>query len=182
MIILPSFSSVKITPEAQGLLERLEWAHYKSSFRENCSTVALSNSFLGSKSYRQAIASAILSLGDRHGPIENIMDFLKNGDVLNFIENKKTIPGWGNSFIKGKEDEFWLDVNTHLCNFYPEEFKVMNNITQALHNSGKMIFPNPGCYTALTAIILGIPSKVAEYLFLSCRLPAWTEIISQLDD
>lgn len=162
--------------EDYDLINLLEEAHYKSSYRGNMSTNAAVVSMAGSSSYIQAIASAILTLGGTHGPIKDAIKVL-NGDDSVLVNDK--IPGWGNSFEKGHPDPLWNNVHEFIFENYPEMGARIAQVTKRLHDSGKVIFPNPACYTAATAILLKINPKVCEYLFLAARLPAWTSILTK---
>jgi hypothetical protein len=61
-----------------------------------------------------------------------------------------------------------------------EHFEIISfrlpQITQALHERGVMILPNPSAYTALAAIIIRMPKRLSPYLLIMGRLSAWAEI------
>lgn len=146
------------------------------------------NGFIGSGSYAAAIASAVLTTGGMHAPIaqtigviRTAMQHISNHEdeklVLGYTEHGARIPGWGNSFIKGAEDDLWLEFQDVLKDAFPEIYKVIRRLTSALHYAGKDIYPNPSAFTAATAIALGIPTVIAPFIFFQGRLAAWTQIV-----
>ncbi len=158
------------TEQESKLLALLFKAHEESSFRNNVSSVVLQQVAGGSGSYTNGIAAAILSLGGVHAPLEDIHEVLTD-EVL---PTAGIVPGWGNSFIKGVPDSAWAEVGAQISVMAPNLALRITSITDALYARGKLVFPNPGCYTAAVAIILGIPKQIAAYLFISARLSPWT--------
>ena len=162
------------------LLRRVEIAHIQSAYRNNVSSNVCSTIAIASESYTNSIIGAIASLGAKHGPIEDAYDFLigENPPEMATIIAKMggKIPGWGNSFIKGEHDPFWLPVREALAQFYPSAANLIDMVTESLHDAGKQLYPNPACYTAMTAILVELPKTAASYLFIKSRLDAWTEI------
>ncbi len=157
------------TEQDEKLLALLFKAHEESTFRNNVSSVVLQNVVAGSGKYTNALASAILSLGGMHAPFEEIYDVLSSG-----APSVGIVPGWGNSFIKGVPDLAWAEVDAQIAAMDMGLHEHITSITDVLHARGKLVFPNPGCYTAAVAIILGIPKQIAAYLFISARLSPWT--------
>lgn len=88
-----------------------------------------------------------------------------------------SIPGWGNSFIKGEPDPDWLEVDEKLKLGWEKIYARVLDITERLHSHGKMIYPNPACYTAAAAIAFEIPIGMESRLFIEPRVSAWCDII-----
>lgn len=163
----------------QYLLDALFHAHHESSFRGNVSTINVINTAAGSNDVAKAIASGILTVGGRHAPIEQTYEFLNLDrpaeSVEHMIAAKKKIPGWGNSFTK-ESDPIWSMVDSALHEYYDRLWRDIRAVTERLAALKRPIYPNPSCYTAATAIALGVPRKAAVCLFISARLDAWSSI------
>lgn len=162
-----------LSPEEQRLLAVIGEAHYKSSFRENPSSVAITVAGTASGSFTQSLIAALATLGGVHAPIEATYDLLASEGPV--PENEK-LPGWGTSFIKGQIDPVWLPVDECLALLNPSLHQKIESITRALHVKGKIVYPNPSCYTAATALTLGIPRRLSAWLFVGGRLHAWYEL------
>ena len=172
--ITPFWRDTEFTPEEHWLIKSLGEAHKKSADRANISSVTVANAAVGSRDYGKSVAAAILTLGDLHGPIEQCYDLLANNAYLPVPEENGLVPGWGNSFIKGEPDPIWETVDERLKkSTYGNRIR---EITKTLHTMGKKIYPNPACYTAATALTIGMPKRIASYLFLASRLEHWTMI------
>lgn len=162
-----------------ALLDAILIAHRRSAMRGNASTVALKLSAGGSGSFEMAIASALLTLGGKHAPIRHIYNLLGYPNLLEIVgrlvEEKKSVPGWGNSFHKKIPDPDWEPVREALLPFTEMSDKLAE-VTQFLHAHGKCIYPNAGAYTAAASIILGIPPELSSYLLIYARLPVWADL------
>lgn len=173
-------------PEAR-LVAALYAAHSACVFRPNCSTTACQQAAGGSRSLPQSIIAALACLGEMHGPIEAAYDVLHRSTECNangmkarieflFFEGGGKIPGWGNSFVKGRIDDAFLPVDQTLEAHFPRMHSRLREITDALHARGKNVFPNPGAYAAAVALILGMPKHLAPMLFIQARLEAWCSV------
>lgn len=153
-------------------------AHSASALRQNASSTALQIAAMGSNSYQQSLAAALMTLGGAHAPIERTMIMLLQPDPTVFAADRLAkgllVPGYGNSFIKDRKDDLWLKVDDFLKVEFPMRHEVLEKIMLLLHAHGKVIYPNPSAYTATTAIILGMPPQIGAYLFVAGRLQAWT--------
>lgn len=165
----------------QRLVDRLFEAHAKCVDRENCSTMALIQAAGGSRSLTQSYIAALATLGEVHGPIEGAYDVLyqtPSGAVR--CLSLGHVPGWGNSFIKGRIDDAFLPVDNCIEANWPRHHSWIREITDTLHARGKKVFPNPAAYTATTALILGMPRHLAPMLFVQARLEAWAEVFNRV--
>lgn len=175
----PFWQSRALTTEQLDLLNAVLEAHDQSSFRTNISSVTVLNAYAGSSSYGCAIASALLTLGGPHAPLAETFDLLNDPAPMLTVETMlglgMKIPGWGSSFSKLKPDPAWALVDGLLKG--SELHKTIEAITNALLAAGKRVFPNPSCYTAAAAIVLGIPRAMCAYLLILGRLNAWSRIM-----
>jgi len=165
-------------PEAR-LMAALYGAHGQCVFRPNCSTTACSQAAGGSRSLSQSIIAALACLGEMHGPIEEAYAFLQSGVGLPIefrLGTTQKVPGWGNSFVKSRIDDAFLPVDQCLEAHFPRTHSRIREITDALHQRGKHIYPNPACYTASTALILGMPKHLAPLLFIQARIEPWASV------
>lgn len=170
-----------LAPEESKLLDAVYQAHAKSALRENVSTVALKHAAAGSGRLETALIAALASIGGSHAPIAEIYRFLKrlNEEVLkdaaHRVANGAAVPGWGNSFFKGRPDPDWYAVRDELDN-WPGISGRITAVTQFLHSQGKHVYPNAGCFTAAAAIVVGMPAKMTPYLLIRGRLEVWTSL------
>lgn len=154
-------------------------AHDASARRANISADVVVRTAIGSGNYFQSISAGILTLGGTHGPVEQTMMFLGGGNpaakVSGILARGGKVPGFGNGFYKDEPDALWNEVDEFLKHNFHLWHDRLVSVTKALHDAGKKIFPNPSAYTAVAAIILGIPQESAAYLLIAGRLAAWTE-------
>jgi citrate synthase len=162
------------------LVELLNKAHYKSSFRNNPSSIAVKISGQGSGNFIGSVIGALSTLGGPHGPTKDAAELLLSPDPIElckaYLNAGIKIPGWGSSFNKGKPDPNWNSVSKHIEKNFTEIHFIIEKITNYIHSMGKMLYPNPACYTAATAIIHNIPSDASVYFFINARLSAWLDI------
>jgi citrate synthase len=165
----------------QDLLVELNAAHYKAAFRQNLSGVAIVCAAQGNGSYFSSMIAGLSTFGEKHGPIVQTYDLLQCDARMNagtLLDEQRPIPGWGNSFVKGKPDPDWRAVDKLLYKLNPDLHNVMDDITNLLGKNGKMVFPNPSAYTAATALTLGMPRRLSPYLLAMSRLEAWAQIFN----
>jgi citrate synthase len=168
---------LEMTPEHYELLEQLFAAHHRSCFRDNPSSVAVMLSAHASGDLAKAISCAIATMGARHAPVEATVQFLSlenpELEVASILKRGRKVPGWGGTFQKDLPDPLWAKVNELI----PEPLQdKLAAVTAMLHQYGKLIWPNPSAYTACVAIVLGMPPKLAPYLFIHGRLTGWAQI------
>lgn len=182
--LTPFWRRTPLTKQEEVLWIETLNAHSASALRQNASSTALQIAAMASNSYQQSIAAALMTLGGAHAPIERTMIMLSQPDPAVFAANRLAqglmIPGYGNSFIKGAKDDLWLKVDGFMEEAFPERHEVLEKITILLHAHGKVIYPNPSAYTAMTAIILGMSPQIGAYLFVAGRLQAWTAQFSYM--
>lgn len=168
---VPWWRDDPLSDREHELLTAMRLAHVKSTYRENASSQMVLTAWLGSGDFTKAIAAGLLTLGDRHGPIEKAVASIVQATIADGI-----VPGWGSSFHKGADDPDWAPVRVLLEANWPKLAGRLALITAALEARGAHVRPNPAAYTAAVAIALGIPPKLAPWLFVSCRLDAWASI------
>jgi hypothetical protein len=167
----------ELTPGEAKLLEAVLTAHHASTQRDNISTIVLKSTFQGSWSFQQALAAAILTFGGAHGPVEQTMALLDNDHVEKAVQETLglglKVTGWGSSV----EDDIWQGVGDRVLEGWPVLGRRIRTVTRLLHESGKMVEPNPSCWTAAMNIALGVPRHLALWPVLQGRLSGWAEIL-----
>lgn len=162
-----------------SLLNATLAAHAESAARGNVSHQVLQATAVASGHYANAIAGALLTLGAVHGPLVQTWHLLAVANpqrkAADMVAAGLRVPGWGNSFHKGKPDPLWAGVAGMLERDFGAMHTTIENITASLHAAGKMLYPNPSCYTAAVAILLGMPAELCPYLFLRGRLDEWSK-------
>jgi len=162
------------------LLGLIQEAHHRSVYRQNPSTAAVLNSMQGSGDAAKAFASGILTLGGKHAPLEQTHRFLSLEDpareVHILLKAEMKVPGWGGTFQKDAPDPIWKPVHAFLDAHWPFLARKLDDVTAELHNFARAIHPNPSAYTAATAIVIGLPAKLAVWLFVRSRLDGWAHI------
>jgi citrate synthase len=180
-LIHPFWREEPFTDPERALLDALFIAHHRSAFRENPSSVTVLNAFAGSGDLSKAIAAAILTLGAKHAPLEQTVKFLALNDPASMIPKmlaaNQKIPGWGGTFQKDGHDPIWQELDALL----PTEFGAkLTSVTSELLRWSRILYPNPSAYTACVALALGLPAKLAPYLFIAARLSAWTQLAGNI--
>lgn len=157
------------------LINALSEAHYRSSFRQNPSAVALTCAAQGSGGLLPSIAAVLATFGWPHGPIEETYETLSLQCRI-LPTSDKMLPGWGNSFVKGEPDLIWAHCDLLIGGLNQDLHSYICYVTKTLNEAGKHVFPNPSCYTAAVAITVGMPKRLSPYLLVLGRLPAWGEM------
>lgn len=169
-----------LTEAEKQLLQAVFAAHDASTQRRNVSSDAVAFASIGSGDYTKAISAALACIGGLHAPVIQAMALLDSPMsyliARQIVADGKKVPGFGNSFYRGIPDELWIGVSEALRLNAPDLHDKIERITTELHSLGKKIYPNPGCFTAATAIVLGIPAPVAPWIFVAGRLTGWTKI------
>lgn len=160
------------------LLDTVLKAHHESALRGNPSHCALVLAATGSGDYFKALAAALMTLGGTHAPLAQTYDLLASDRsallAQDMLFNGRRVPGWGSGFVKNEIDPIWLDCDRLIRDGYPAIAETIVSITDVLHRSGKRVYPNPSCYTAATALALGVPREAIGEILVRGRLNAWT--------
>lgn len=158
-------------------------AHYKSVFRDNPSSVTMQIAASSSNDYVQSLCAALLTTGGPHAPLVETGRLLEHDHpdrlAILMIEAGDKVPGWGNGFVKDGIDPLWQPVHDLIEKHWPVELARLDAVTGVLRDAGKMIWPNPSAYTALTGIILKLPLAALPWLFVASRLNGWTKLFIQ---
>lgn len=174
---LAIFWKDSISEPERRLVEAMEVAHGLASFRDNPSSVAVNLAGAGSRSYTQAIAAALMTLGGPHAPLLDTWKLLAADDpaaeATEILKRGDKVPGWGSSFA---EDKTWEPVAMILRADFPQLAEKIDRVTGELRKAQKLIIPNPSAYTAAVAIALSMPAECLPYLFIASRLAAWSVI------
>lgn len=176
----PFWREQPLSDEEVRLLSLLFKAHDASAYRPNVSSEIVVSSCIGSGEYLKAIPAAMLTLGGLHGPIIQTVSLLESTHApeiaRSILLQGKKVPGWGSSFANAQKDPIWSEFENALRLNARDLFFRIERVTDELILTGKNVYPNPACYTAAAAIVLGIPAPVAPWLFLQGRLAAWTRL------
>ncbi len=179
----PWWRKEPLTEAEHDLLDSCLDAHAQSAKRQNISSVTVVNAFQGSRSYTNAIAAALSTLGEVHGPIPQAYRYLVSleepGRVYATMARAKRIPGWGSSFVRRKHDPVWLDVRERIMVQGSELSERIEQTTTVLHNAGKFVFPNAACWSAAVALTLRMPVEVSPWLFVAGRLESWSRMMME---
>lgn len=177
-MLVPFWRDTPFTPDEQQLVNELMAAHADAAKRQNISTEVMRAAYIGSGDINKAVAAAICTLGGMHAPIIQAYEHLKceNGRSV-YIGDGNKVAGWGSSFIKGRPDETWHFVSKSINKLNPGLAWLIDQDTKLLHDLGKHIYPNAACYTAATAITIGMPKEISPVLVHYGRVLAWAEIL-----
>jgi len=174
------FALEDATPEKLRLLQAVMDAHDMAARNnQNASSGAAVNAFFGSAQLTNGIASAILTLGDAHGPIGPARFVYEKFDeraLKSAIEAGMKIPGFGNSFFKDRIDPAWSRVREIIA----ADFHNANARIEQLHGwikkLGKDVHPNAALYTAVICSELGMIPNSESAIFILARTAAWTSL------
>ena len=179
-VFIPFWREKPLCIIQEGLLRAVLMAHRRSTERDNVSTVTVINAFCGSRSFTQAVAAALCTLGEQHGPVEATYTLFFEREPLaltveSLIKEGVKVPGFGNSFFKNQPDPLWEDVSKLLQTHFPEVFARLWTVQQVLWSHGKRVCANPAGFTACAAKALEMPRHVAPWLFIAGRLDGWAK-------
>lgn len=164
----------------QQLLAAVLKAHRQSAQRDNASSVILRQVFGLTLDFGKALTAALATLGGVHAPLLQTFGFLSGtkedveARAKELITRGMLVPGWGNSFYRGRRDPLWIEVDDLLHAEFPELGEKLDAVTALLQHKG--VFPNPSAYTVCCAMALGLPAPQAICLFIRGRLDGWEEI------
>jgi len=174
------FALGEVTPKKLDLLQSVFDAHDMAARNnQNASSAAAVNAFFGSAQLTNGIASAILTLGDAHGPIgpaRYVYERFDDRALKSAIGAGMKIPGFGNSFFKDKIDPAWSLVRELI----ESDFESANARIKQLHGwikeVGKDVHPNAALYTAVVCSELGMIPGSESAIFVLARTAAWTSL------
>jgi citrate synthase len=174
------FALVDATPKKLELLQAVFDAHDMAARNnQNASSGAAVNAFFGSAQLTNGIASAILTLGDAHGPISPARFVYERFDeraLKSAIEAGMKIPGFGNSFFKDRIDPAWSRVSELIKFSFPNANARIEQLHGWMKEAGKNINPNAALYTAVVCSELGVMPGAESAIFILARTAAWTSL------
>lgn len=174
------FALADATPKRMELLQAVFDAHDMAARNnQNASSAASVNASIGSGQVTNGIASAILTLGDAHGPIGPARFVYERFDKLaleSAIESGMKIPGFGNSFFKDRIDPAWSRVSELIKSDFPDANARINEIYGWLKAMGKNAHPNAALYTAVVCNELHVIHGAESAIFILARTAAWTSL------
>ena len=174
------FALAEVTPKKLELLQAVFDAHDMAARNnQNSSSGAAVNAFFGSAQLTNAIASAILTLGDAHGPISPARFVYERFDeraLKSAIESGMKIPGFGNSFFKDSIDPAWSRVREIIDVDFPRASGRINQLHGWMKEAGKYLHPNAALYSAVICSELGMIPGSESAIFILARTAAWTSL------
>lgn len=166
--------------DQERILQTLRRAHYTAAtVNDNVSSAIVKQIARVGKPLPEAIAAALLSVGELHAPVTQARVLLFRGtDEQIEIELKsgRRAPGFGNSFFKDGIDPAWRDMDVLIEKEFQDTWKRLWAIAELIRSvKGKMIYPNAAAYTAIVAHHLNMAWGAEPMLVIMGRLPAWTD-------
>lgn len=171
--------------ERDQLLNAVMEAHLKSTMNNdtNVSSMALKQSAAVGKGFPEALASAMLTLGNVHGPITQARHLLYAADndfIVSALGDGAILPGYGHDFHKDGIDPAWEEVNELMEDAFPKHHARIWEVADLIEKAKEQkIYPNPGVFTAATAEIIEIPFGTEHSIVVMGRMPAWTQQYAQ---
>jgi len=162
-------------------MEVLSSCHQSAAIgNENVSSVAVRLSASVDCPFQASVASAILTLGDIHGPtaMTRWMLYSAEPDVLDqFIKTAHRVPGWGNSFHKAGIDPLFVPIAELIQEEYPDHYTNLGNVGDLIEkHRGKRLMPNAASFTAICSQILGMDEGTEISLVIAMRIPSWAAL------
>ena len=174
------FALAEVTPKKLELLQAVFDAHDMAARNnQNSSSGAAVNAFFGSAQLTNAIASAMLTLGDAHGPIgpaRFVYEKFDERSLKSAIESGMKIPGFGNSFFKDSIDPAWSRVREIIEADFPRASGRINQLHGWMKEAGKNLHPNAALYSAVICSELGMIPGSESAIFILARTAAWTSL------
>ena len=163
---------------SEGLKGLLMDAHAKCCERSNVSSITLVQSYHGCGFTPQAIAAALLTFGDRHAPVHQVIRLLQTDNfeeiVIGNLKAGNKIPGWGSDFIKGEPDPIFAELDRFMEANATDIHRRIHEISQVIWDEKEQdLHPNAAAYTAAVGLKLGYSSLDIHFLLIECRLPIW---------
>lgn len=174
-IQIPSVNAIQ-----QGLMQMVLDAHDKAArTNPSSSTLACQNAGMSTGSAALGIASAMMTLGSLHAPIEAarvIYETATQKSIIESVMQGNIIPGFGNSFFKVGIDPAWEQVSKYIELNLSDMHGRIYDLTQWMHRSGKILYPNAALFSAAAASECGVKRGAEVAIFAIARIPAWAEM------
>ena len=159
-----------------GVLMR---AHFVAATENNnVSSAVVKQVAAVGKTFPEAIAAALLTLGGVHAPVTQARHILfeaEDEDIRVLLQQGNKIPGYGNSFFKGAIDPAWNEMDATLLQCYPAIYERLYRISDIITQEKNVrIFPNAAAYTAIAAQLMEVAWHTEMALVIMGRMPAWT--------
>lgn len=155
-------------------------AHLKSALNnDNLSSSFVMQMASAGKSFTESMATALLSLGNLHGPVtqcRQVLYYMEEDQLQQALDAGMIIPGFGNAFYKDGIDPAWDDfVEMLKVDFTPYHERIEEISKRLSDKKGTTLYPNPASFTATVAELLNMPVGTEISLAVSARIPAWVE-------
>lgn len=162
------------------LINVLMSAHLKAAMNnDNLSSSMVKQVASAGKTFTEAVAAALMTLGQYHAPVTQAREVLFNvndEDIVELLREGKKIPGYGNSFYHDKIDPAWDELDTILLKEHEAIYNRINHVSDLIcQEKGVRLFPNAAAYTAAVAHLMGVDWHVELGLVMLGRLPAWMQ-------
>ncbi len=172
-----------LSDNQKNLIQAVVKAHTNSAkANQNASSFAFLNATGASGRIENGIVSAILTLGDLHGPIEAAREVYREWDqkkIYSTIAAGKRIAGFGNSFFKIGIDPSWQEVSDLIqANFHHIDQRI-SNLSGWIQQTGKKLYPNAALFSAACCEECGFKNGTGSTLFILSRIPAWVNMVSK---
>lgn len=176
-VILP----LCLTPGNHRPLWEAVYKAQRASAKANPSVSKMLVNLVGqsSGSFIHALVAGLMSVGEKHGPIQKARDellvYVSVEATTEAVQRGVKIYGFGNSFFKIKSDPCWTEVHDLLIRSYPVAFDILAGIQEGLQRAGKKIYPNPAGYSAAAAHGAGLLRGMEEVIFVIPRMQVWLQ-------
>lgn len=159
------------SPEVRELMRLVVKAHQDSAVNnQNVSSFAVVNGMAGSGDFSKACAGALLSIGGRHAPLDQVRHLITQNNP-GYYEGD-IIPGFGNSFFPDG-DPAWELVEKYVMENFPDLYSFVDHWQTKVPSD---VRPNAAMWTTLACEAAGIPEGYESLIFLLARAPAWAAL------
>jgi citrate synthase len=183
--VIPSEICGPLDADRLRLVNVVVAAHQRAARENNnASSAAMLNATFGSGRIENGIASAVLSIGGKHGPLEaarGTYEWATPSNIRSQIELNQMIPGFGNSFFKDRIDPAWQPVHDFILLSFPKMAERIGDLTRWVRTPTKRdLCPNAALYTAATCSECHFRRGTESLLFILARLPVWVDLATQV--
>ena len=160
-------------------------AHARSALNnsQNASSAAFCNAWSNTRNIQSAIASAILTMGGTHAPVSLarlVYQSFTEEAVVESLEEKIPVAGFGNSFFKDRIDPAWAQVASEIRSNWPEVQSRIEKLEGwlAKHRPGKArLLPNAAMFTGAACSACDMPPGSELVVLYSARINGWISMI-----